>query len=91
MKMLKWTDKVTNVEVLRRVGELRTLLCTIIKREETVSDPIQRKECLLHDVVDSQVRLKALERRKMQIIDVSREKKKYRDLKAEVQDQQTWE
>ena len=30
---IKWTDKITNEEVVRRVGEKRSLLATIIARQ----------------------------------------------------------
>lgn len=43
---IKWSDKIRNEEVLRRVGEERAILKTIRKRNESWLGHMLRRDCL---------------------------------------------
>ena len=69
MEKIKWSDKVTNEQVLDRVGEKRTLLL--------------RRNCLLHDAIEAQmtevkgVRRRRRRRRRMLLLDELRNSRRY--------------
>ena len=50
--MLKWSEKVTNGQVLDRIGEKRTLLNNILRRKANWIGHILRRNCLLRDVIE---------------------------------------
>ena len=52
---IKWSEKVTNKQVLDRIGEKRTLLNNILRRKANWIGPILRRNCLLHDVIEGQM------------------------------------
>ena len=47
--------KVTNEQVLDRIGKKRTLLNNILRREANWIGHILRRNCLLHDAVEGQM------------------------------------
>ena len=49
MEKIKWSDKVTNEQVLERRREKRTLLNNILRRKVIWIDHILRGNCLLYD------------------------------------------
>ena len=49
MEKIKLSEKVSNEQVLERVGEKRTLLNYIINRTANWIDHILKINCLLHD------------------------------------------
>lgn len=70
MVKIKLVDKLTNKQMLGRVGEERTLLSMIMNSEENWIGLILQTKCLLHDVVEGKIeRLKGLGRRRMLMID----------------------
>ena len=54
MEKIKWSEKVTNEEVLDRLGE-KTLLNNILRRKANWIGRIQRKNCLLYDAIKGQM------------------------------------
>ena len=42
MEKIKWSDKVTNEEILERIGEKRTFLINILRRKGNSIDHILR-------------------------------------------------
>ena len=52
---MKWSEKVTNKEVPKRVGERRTLPNNILRRKANRIDNILRRNCLLHDPIEGQM------------------------------------
>ena len=48
MEKIKWSEKVTNEQVLDRIGEKRTLLNNILRRKANWIGHILRTNCLLH-------------------------------------------
>jgi hypothetical protein len=53
--IISWTDRVRNEEVLLRVKEQRNILHEIRKRKDNWIDHILRRNCLLQQVVSSDV------------------------------------
>ena len=77
MKKLKWSEKVTNEQVLEHVAEKRTLLNNIICRKVYWIGHILRRNCLLHDAIQGQMTdLKGAGRRRTQLLDDLKQKKK---------------
>ena len=54
MEKIKWSEKVTNEQVLDRIGEKRTLLNNILRRKSNWIDQILRRKCLLHDAIEGE-------------------------------------
>jgi hypothetical protein len=52
MEKIKWSDKVTNEQVLDHIGEKRTLLNNNLCRKSNWIGYILRRNCLLHDAID---------------------------------------
>ena len=55
MGKIKWSEKITNEQVLQRIGEKRTLLNNILLRKANWIGHILRRNCLLHDVTVGQM------------------------------------
>ena len=55
MEKIKWSEKVTNEQVLDRIGGKRTLLNNILRRKVNWIDHILKRNCLLHDVIEGQM------------------------------------
>ena len=49
MEKIKWSEKVTNEQVLDRMREKRRLLNNIVRRKANRIGHILRRNCLLHD------------------------------------------
>ena len=70
MEKIKWSEKVTNEQVLERIGEKRTLLNNILCRKANWIGHILRRNCLLRDVIEGQMtEVKGVGRRRTQLID----------------------
>jgi hypothetical protein len=55
MEKIKCSEKVTNEQVLERIGEKRTLLNNILCRKAIWIGHILRRNCLLHDAIEGQM------------------------------------
>jgi hypothetical protein len=55
MKKIKWSEKITNEQVLECIGEERTLLNNILRRKANRIGHIQRRNCHLHDAIEGQM------------------------------------
>ena len=55
MEKLKWPEKVTNEQVLERIGEKRTLLNDILRTKTNWTGHILRRNCLLRDAIEEQM------------------------------------
>ena len=74
---MKWSEKVTNYEVLERIGEKRTL-----RRKVNWICHILRRNYLLHDVIEGQMtEMKGVGRRRTQLLDDLRDRRKYWELR----------
>ena len=75
MEKIKWSDKVTNEQVLEHIGE-KTLLNNILHRKANWIGHILRRNCLLHDAIEGQMtEMKGVGRRRTQLLDDLRKKK----------------
>ena len=52
MEKIKWSEKVTNEQVLDLIGEKRTLINNILRRKANWIGHILRKNCLFHDAIE---------------------------------------
>ena len=67
---IKWSEKVTNEQMLDRIGEKRRLLNSILRRKANWFGHIVRRNCLLHDAIEGQMReVKDVGRRRTQLLD----------------------
>ena len=55
MEKIKWSEKVTNEQVLDRIGVKRTLLYNILRRKANWIGHILRRKGLLHDAIEGQM------------------------------------
>ena len=55
MEKAKWSEKITNENILERIGEKRTLLNNSQHRKVNWIGHILRRNCLLHDVIEGQM------------------------------------
>ena len=55
MEKIKWSEKVTNEQVLELIGEERILLNNILHKKANWIGHILKTICLLHDVIDGQM------------------------------------
>ena len=69
MEKIKWSEEVTNEQVLDHIGENRTLLNNIL-RKKSIGRHILRRNCLLHDAIEGQMtEVKGVGRRRTQLLD----------------------
>ena len=88
MEKIKWSEKVTNEQVLDRIGEKRTLLNNILRRKANWIGHILRRICLLHDAIDGEkTEVKGVRRRRRtHLLDDLRNRRRYWELKEEAED-----
>jgi hypothetical protein len=87
MENIKWSDKVTNEQVLERIGEKRTLLNNILRRKANWMGHILRRNCLLHDSIEGPMtEVKGVGRRRTQLPNDLRSRKRYWTLKEVAED-----
>ena len=55
MEKIKWSEKVTNEQVLDHIGEKRTLLNNILPRKANWIGHNPRSNCLLHEAIEGQM------------------------------------
>ena len=55
MKKLKWQEKVTNDQVLDRIGDKRTPINNILRRKANWIGHFLRRNCILHDGIEGQM------------------------------------
>ena len=73
MEKIEWSEKVTNEQVLERIGEKRTLLNNILRRKANSIGHILRRNCFFHDVIEGQMTgmkiIIIIRRRRTQVLD----------------------
>ena len=91
MEKIKWSEKVTNEQVLDRIGEKRTLLKNILRRKANWIGHILRRNCLLHDAIEGRMtEVRGIGRRRTQLLDDFRDSRRYWELKEEAEDRKRW-
>ena len=92
MEKIKWSEKVTNEQVLDHIGEKRTLLNNILRRKANWIGHILRRNCLLHHAIEGQMtEVKEVgRRRRTQLLDDLRNMRRYWEIKEEAEDRKGW-
>ena len=91
MEKIKRSEKVTNEQVLDRIGEKRTLLNNILRRKTNWIGHILRRDCLLHDAIEVHMtEVKGVGRRRTQFLDDLRKRRRYWELKEEAEGLKRW-
>ena len=91
MEGVRWEDRVTNEEVLKRVGEKRQVIREIKKRKANWLGHVMRRDCLLRDAIEGTVEGKRMRgRRRVQLMDDVRAGRKYCDIKNLAQNRDAW-
>jgi hypothetical protein len=92
---ISWTDRVRNEEVLHRVKEEGNIVHTIKRRKANWIGYILRRNCLLKHVIEGKLegRIEMTGRRgrrRKQLLNDLKEKKRYWKLKEEALDRTLW-
>jgi len=91
VEKISWTERVTNEEVLRRVGEKRTMVDTVWKRKARWIGHILRSDGMLRTALEGRMEGKRSRgRRRMMMLDDVLRKKPYHSVKRLTQDRDTW-
>ena len=89
MERISWIEKITNEDVLRRVGENRSMVETIIWRKKNWIGHIMRGDGLMKEVVEGKMEGKrGRGRKRIGMIDELMENIQYGDLKRRAEDRQ---
>ena len=87
MEKIKWSEKITNEQVLDRIGEKITLINNILCRKGNWIGHILRRNCLLHEAIEGQMtEVKGVGRKRTQLLDDLRNRRRYWELKEEAED-----
>jgi hypothetical protein len=87
MDKIKWPEKITNEQVLNRIGKKRTLLNKILRRKPNWIGHILRRNCLLHDAISGQMtEVKGEGRRRKLLRDDLRKGRRCWEIKEEIED-----
>ena len=91
MERISWTEKITKEEVLRRVGEKRSMFKTMVRRKINGIGHIMRGDGLMKEVMEGKMEGKrGRDRKRIGMIDELMENKQYGDLKRRAEDRQGW-
>jgi hypothetical protein len=95
MEKISWIDRVRSEEVLYRVKEERNILHTIERRKANWNGHIVRRSCLLKHVIEGKLegRIEMMGRqgrRRKQLLDDLKEKRRCWKLKGEALDRTLW-
>ena len=91
MERVKWTDKVRNEAVLKRVGEKRSILETIKKRKRNWLGHCLRRNCLLRDALEGMVEgRKVRGRKRYQLMDDIKLTGSYAITKRKAENRESW-
>ena len=85
MENIKWSEKVSNEQVFKRIGEKTTLLNNNLRRKAYWIGHILILNCIFHDAIEGQrTKVQALGRR-TQLLDDFRYRRRYWELKEEAE------
>ena len=78
MEKIKWSERVTNEQVLEHIEEKRTLLNSILRRKVNWIGHILRTNYLLHDAIEGHMmEVKGVGRRRTEFLDDLRNRRRY--------------
>ena len=88
MENIKLSEKVSNEQVLDRIGEKRTLLSNILRREANGIGRILRRNYLLRDAIERKMtEVKEVGKRRTKLLDDLINRIRYRELNEETEDE----
>ena len=91
MEKISWTERVRNEEVLRRVGEERTLINTIWRRKARWTGHVIRSEGLLRTVIEGRAEGKRPRgRKRMMMLDDIKQGQTYHAMKRAALNREGW-
>jgi len=91
MEKIGWTDRVTNEEVLGIVGETRSLMTTIRRRQNKWMGHILRHDGMIVEVLEGRMEGKrGRGRQRIGLIDRMKEGQPYQTLKEKAQNREEW-
>jgi len=95
MEKISWTDHVRNEQVLLRVNEKRNILHEIRKRKANWTGHILRRNCLLKQVFEGNIKgemevVRRRGRRRKKLLDYLKDRRGYSHLKEEALDRTVW-
>jgi hypothetical protein len=95
MEKISWTDRVRNEEVLHRVKEERNIVHTTKRRKANWIGHILRRNCFLKHMIEGKLEGRREMtgrggRRRKQVLDYIKEKRRYWKLKEEALDRTLW-
>ena len=91
MGKISWTERVSNDEVLRIVGEERMLIKTCKERQKKWIGHILRHDGLLKDVIEGRLEGKRPRgRKRIMMLDSIKGREPYQRMKERAQDRQGW-
>ena len=83
MERISWSEKITNEEILRRVGEKRSMVETIVRKKKNCIGHIMRGDGLMKEVVEGKIEGKrGRGRKRVGMIDELMENEQYRDFNS---------
>ena len=87
MEKIKLSEKVTNKQFLERIDEKRKFLNNILRRKANWIGHIMKRNYLLHDTIGGHMtEMKGVGRRRTQLLDDLRNRRRYWELKEEAED-----
>ena len=77
MEKIKWSEIVTNGQVLECIGKDWTILNNILRRKTNWIHHIPRRNCLLYDATGQTTEVKGVGRRTTQLLDALSNRRRY--------------
>ncbi|KAI5718355.1 hypothetical protein M8J77_019970 [Diaphorina citri] len=88
---IKWSDRVRNEEVLRRVDEKREILRTIVNRKRSWLGHILRRNCLQRRIMEGELRGKrSIGRKRFGMLRDVLNGRTFKQMKEDAQDREKW-
>ncbi|KAI5742530.1 hypothetical protein M8J77_008273 [Diaphorina citri] len=88
---IKWSDRVRNEEVLRRVDEKREILRTIVNRKRSWLGHILRRNCLQRRIMEGELRGKrSIGRKRFGMLRDVLNGRTFEQMKEDAQDREKW-
>ena len=91
-RKIKWSEKVTNEQILGRIGEKWTLINNFLRRKVNWIGHILGINCLLRDAIEGQItEVEGIgrKRRRTQLLDDLRNRRRYWELKEKDEDRKS--
>ena len=91
MEKIKWSEEVSNEQLLECIREMRIIINNFPRRKANWIGRILRNNCLLQNAIEGQMtEVKGVGRRRPRILDGLRNRRRYWELKEEDEDRKSW-